>query len=74
MNWETITLAVIAGLPAFLVALAAFIQSLRTHKAVNSRMDEMLGIVKKAAIAEGNLQGVKDEKAAEHVRKTRGTK
>lgn len=61
MNWD----AIITGLPATLVAVATLIQSIRTHRVVNSRMTEMIGVTKTASKAEG----VVEEKAAEADRK-----
>ena len=65
MNWDAIILAIITGLPATLVAAATLIQSIRTHKAVNSRMTEMIDLTKTSSKAEG----VVEEKAAEADRK-----
>ncbi len=50
--------ALIASIPSAIIAWS-------THKAVNSRMDELLNLAKQEAHAQGTL----DEKKAEHIRK-----
>ncbi len=65
MNWDAIIIACVTAVPPTLVALAAFIQAMKTHKAVNSRMDELLNVARQAAHSQGTLE----EKAAEQQRK-----
>lgn len=72
MNWETVILAIVAGLPATIAAIAALIQASKaknqateTHRAVNSRMTELLEITRKQAGNEATLI----EKNAESARK-----
>lgn len=65
MKWESYAPFILAALPATIAAVAAWIQARDTHKAVNSRMDELLALAKKEASAQATL----DEKAAEGQRK-----
>lgn len=65
MDWAPIVLAAIAALPPTLVALAAYVQAIRTHTAVNSRMTELLEITKRQATDAATLA----EKKAEQFRK-----
>lgn len=58
-----IVLAVLAALPPTLVAWAALQKADETHNLVNSRMTEMLSVVKAAASAEATLKEKADEKA-----------
>jgi len=58
IDWTTIITALIGGLPATIAAVAALIQTVRTHRQINSRMTELLETKELAAHAEG----VKDEK------------
>jgi hypothetical protein len=46
MNWEVIIINVVTALPATIFACAAFVQAYKTHKSVNSRMDELLETAK----------------------------
>lgn len=55
MNMDTILLAAIAGLPATIAAIAALVQAAKTHKAVNSRMTELLEITRQAATDKATL-------------------
>jgi hypothetical protein len=49
--------AVLTGLAAVLVGLAQVIRELRSyHRAVNSRMDELLELTKTSSRAEGRLE------------------
>ncbi len=48
MNWDAIIVAVIVAIPPLIVAL-------RTHRAVNSRMDELLRISKENAAAKATM-------------------
>lgn len=72
MNWDIIVPAIVAGLPTTIAAIAALIQASKahtqateTHKAVNSRMTELLELTRKQASDEATLV----EKDAEHTRK-----
>lgn len=65
MNWADYAPFILAAIPATIAAIAAWFQARATHKAVNSRMDELLALAKKEATAQATL----DEKAAEHQRK-----
>ena len=56
---------IIAVLPATIAAIAAWFQARATHRAVNSRMDELLALAKMEAEARGRLYEQQDE----HVRK-----
>jgi len=50
--------AVLTGLAAVLVGLAQVIRELRAyHRAVNSRMDELLELTRTSSRAEGKLAG-----------------
>ena len=64
INWNQIFLAIIYVIPACLVAGAAYIQTVDTHKAVNSRMAEMIEITKKLAA----ITATDDEQRAQHLR------
>lgn len=55
MNWDAIIIAAITSVPPTLVAAAAYLQASRTHKAVNSRMTELLEITKAAASSSATL-------------------
>lgn len=65
MNWEALLTAGVAALPATIAAVAALVQATKTHKAVNSRMTELLELTRRASRAEGTLE----EKDAEQIRK-----
>jgi hypothetical protein len=52
VNWEVILLHILAILPATVFAAAALIQAIKTHKSVNSRMDELLNSAKAVAALE----------------------
>jgi low affinity Fe/Cu permease len=62
INWETIIVSVIAATPATIAAMASFVQSLRTYKAVNGRMDELLALTRRAAGDEATLVEKKAER------------
>ena len=53
INWTTVIVAGLAALPATLVGIAALMQSIKTHKAVNSRLTQLLELTETAARAEG---------------------
>lgn len=65
IDWQTVIIASIAAVPPTIAACAAFIQAWKTHKSVNSRMDELLKAATEAATAEATVA----EKSAEHGRK-----
>lgn len=72
MNWDIFFPALLAAVPATILAGAAYrqagaavLQAKATHLAVNSRMDELLVIAR----AEAGAQATLKEKAAENVRK-----
>lgn len=54
-----ISAVIVAATPGFL----AWIQSRKTHKEFNSKMDKMLALTQKDAKAEGKLEGAAEEKA-----------
>lgn len=67
MNWETVTLAIITGLPPTILAAATLVQTIKTHKSVNGRMSELLEVTKEAAgdkatLAEKVAQSAREEK------------
>ncbi len=64
IDWQIVVIAGIAALPPTLLALATLVTALRTHKAVNSKMTELLEATKRQAAAEATL----DEKAAPRAR------
>ena len=66
VNWGV---AVTSMVVALLSSLPGIIVSLRTHDAVNSRMDDVVLRIEAASLAKGKLQGVVEEKAAEADRK-----
>lgn len=70
MNWDAIILAAIAGLPGTLVAAAAFLESRKTHKAVNSRMTELIRLAR----LEATDDATRAEKKAERVRRAEAKK
>ena len=49
INWTTVLVAFIAGLPALIV-------SLRTHNAVNGQMTKMKELIATSSRAEGRLE------------------
>lgn len=63
---DTVAVALFAATPPTLVAVAALVQAIRTHKAVNSRMDELLALTRKQATEEATLA----EKGAQKGRET----
>lgn len=65
IDWQTIIIAGIAATPGALAGTAAVIVSIRTHRAVNSRMDTLLKIATDKATAEATVA----EKRAEAGRK-----
>lgn len=40
--WDHVLTSLMGAIPATIFALAALIQAIKTHKSVNSRMDELL--------------------------------
>ncbi len=50
-------IAAIASIASSLIAAFALIQSQKTHKLINSRMDELLEVARKLARAEGIAEG-----------------
>lgn len=63
LTWKAVVIAAIAAVPPTLAALAAFGRADSTHDLVNSRMTEMLTVVKAAATAEATLKEKATEKA-----------
>jgi len=64
-QWGAIIVgAMTAATPGFL----AWMQTRRTHVAINSRMDELLTLTKKQSASEGREEGVAAEKAAQALR------
>lgn len=63
LTWKAVAIAAIAAVPPTLMALAAFNKAESTHALVNSRMTEMLTVVKAAATAEATLKEKATEKA-----------
>jgi len=56
------TAAVLTGFAAVLAALAQVIRELRSyHRAVNSRVDELLELTRSSSLAEGRLRGPIDQ-------------
>jgi len=65
ISWQTVILALIASLPPTIAAVAAIIQSVRTHQAVDGRLTQLLEETRKssgqqATIVEKNAQQVRD--------------
>lgn len=65
IDWQIVIIAAIVATPGVLTGLAALIVSIRTHKAVNSRMDEFKRLFEESFVARGELK----EKNAEEDRK-----
>ncbi len=65
IDWQTVIIAAIAAIPGALIGAAALIQAIRTHKAVNSRMDTLLKLATDKATAEATVA----ERGAEEDRK-----
>jgi hypothetical protein len=65
IDWQAVIIAGIAAVPATVAAIAAWRQTRTTHKAVNSRMSEMLELTRMAAGDRATLV----EKTAERNRK-----
>ena len=65
MNWEPIIIGVIAALPPSLVGVAALLQAIKAHNAVNSKMDALLELTRKSAFAEGQKE--EKEKHGVHI-------
>lgn len=55
IDWQTVIIAGIAAVPPTLMASAALWQAIKTHKSVNSRMDELLKAATEAARAEATI-------------------
>ena len=55
IDWQTVIIASIAATPGALAGVAAVVVSVRTHKAVNSRMDTLLKIATDKATAEATI-------------------
>jgi len=64
VDWSVVILAFLAAIPPSLVALAALVQAIRTHKAVNSRMTELLEVTKRAAAGDAVAEERKEVAAA----------
>lgn len=72
VEMQTVLLALIAALPATIAAFGAWLnaiktqtQTVETHKAVNSRMDELLRLARgeaaaQATLAEKDAQAMRD--------------
>lgn len=67
---DPVLVALIAGIPPALIALATLVVSLRNsqkveevHKATNSMKDALVIATEKEALARGIKQGAEDEKA-----------
>lgn len=73
-NWQVIIVALIAGLPATLVALAGLIKTTHVEKSINGRMRELIEGKEQIAEskgratgqAQGHREGVVDEKLRAH--------
>lgn len=65
MNWDLIIPAFLIAVPPTIAAIAGLIQAAKTHKAVNSRMTELLELTRRQAGDEATLA----EKAASRARK-----
>ena len=65
---DAIAVSIITGITTTLVALVAAIVSIKTHKAVNSRMDEFKRIAENLYHEQGKLAGIKQEKSDEKAR------
>lgn len=65
IDWQVVIIAAIAATPGALAGCAALVVSLRTHNAVNSRMDTLLKLATDKATAEATVA----EKSAEAGRK-----
>jgi cytochrome c-type biogenesis protein CcmH/NrfF len=61
---DTVITALLVAIPATLVAIGTLIQTIRTHRAVNSRMEELLALTREASRAEGKIEERKDVKDA----------
>jgi len=64
IDWNIVIAALIASLPATITAFAALVQAWKTHKSVNSRMDEMLKLTRDEAAATATVV----EKEADRMR------
>lgn len=71
IDWNIVIAALIAGMPATITAFAALIQAWKTHKSVNSRMDEMLRLNRDEATASATLTEKKAEDARKESRSVR---
>jgi len=63
--WHEIVVAVVVAVPPTVAASAALVQAYKTHKAVNSRITQLLELTKEAATHAATLA----EKNAEALRK-----
>lgn len=70
MNWEPVLIAFVASLPPTIVAAAALIQAIKTHRSVNGMKHELVESVRKEATAQATL----DEKGAQSVREGEAAK
>lgn len=55
IDWQIVIVAAIAATPGTIAGIAAVVVSLRTHKAVNSRMDTLLKLATDKATAEATI-------------------
>lgn len=68
MNYETVIIAAIAGVPATLVALATLIKTLQTGRKVDGRLSELLELTRKSSKAEGKVEGKVEEHSEQRAR------
>lgn len=66
INWTTVLVALIGSLPLTITAITGLVVVVRKldkqHALMNSRMDEQIKSVEKAATAIGELKGAEDER------------
>jgi hypothetical protein len=60
--WTAILVALIAAGPPSFLAWLAWKQGRKSHVIINHRMDELVKLTRKDALAEGNLEGRAAEK------------
>lgn len=72
MNYETIIIAVIAGVPATLVALAGLIKTMQTGRKVDGRLSELLELTRKSSKAEGKVEEHSEQRARDKASDRRG--
>jgi len=67
--WTAIIVALIYTAPPSFLAWLAWRQGRVSHRLMNSRMDELVKLTRKDALAEGNLEGRAAEKKKRASRK-----